>query len=134
MYWCVVLLLLEVVRAFESDSNFHLQKLDSYPLALCLDGSPAAYYWRRASSPESANKWKIHFMGGGWCYNDATCAERADGFLGSAAKLNATIDLNMIGVGIAPDSVKWQTSDGVWHSNGTADGGLLSNDAAVSGA
>ena len=35
--------------------------------ARCLDGSPGGYYYRPASSAAAVNKWKFHFMGGGWC-------------------------------------------------------------------
>lgn len=45
--------------------------------------------------------------------------------------LNASIDLNMIGAGMGAS--KWQDASGVWHSNGTAVGGLLSDDPAVAG-
>ena len=33
--------------------------------ALCLDGSPAAFYMR-SGSQANANKWIIHLEGGGW--------------------------------------------------------------------
>ena len=33
--------------------------------AKCLDGSPGGYYYRKASNPAAATKWKFHFMGGG---------------------------------------------------------------------
>jgi hypothetical protein len=32
--------------------------------AKCLDGSPGGYYYRKASTPAGATKWKFHFMGG----------------------------------------------------------------------
>ena len=72
-------------------------------------------------------------MGGGWCYDDGMCASRARGFLGSSTGLNATIDLNMIGVG-AGDGKAWQDSNGTWHSTGQAVYGLLSDQPSVAGA
>ena len=32
---------------------YHAQALSAYPLAKCLDGSPALYYFRKAATPES---------------------------------------------------------------------------------
>ena len=34
--------------------------------AVCLDGSPAAYYWR-AGSGSGKNSWVLFLEGGGWC-------------------------------------------------------------------
>ncbi len=31
--------------------------------ARCLDGTNGAFYFRAASSPEAATKWKLHFQG-----------------------------------------------------------------------
>lgn len=36
--------------------------------AVCLDGSPPGYWIRKATTPQSANKWIVHLQGGGWCY------------------------------------------------------------------
>lgn len=45
--------------------------------AKCLDGSLPGYYYRPASDPASANKWKIHFRGGGWCFDAPSCYSRS---------------------------------------------------------
>ena len=59
--------------------------------AVCLDGSPAGYYFRPGTS-EGRDKWLLIFNGGGWCIGkDGTaaaaakaCSERAEGSLGSS--------------------------------------------------
>lgn len=52
--------------------------------AKCLDGSPGGFYYRKASTPSAATKWKFHFMGGGWCDSANDCKNRAQGLLGSS--------------------------------------------------
>ena len=51
--------------------------------AVCLDGSPGAYYFRPGTG-DGAGKWYTHFEGGGWCVDPASCASRAEGTLGSS--------------------------------------------------
>jgi len=50
------------------------------PLAVCIDGSPAAYYAQLADSlPGSRNSsslWLMDLQGGGWCYSAEDCARR----------------------------------------------------------
>ena len=60
--------------------------------AMCMDGSPAAYYFRAASSPENATKWVLFFQGGGWCYKEEECAVRAPTHRGSSKYMPTTID------------------------------------------
>jgi Pectinacetylesterase len=66
--------------------------------AKCMDGSPPAYFLRHSLHDEASSmrggrdstntsashKWHIHFEGGGWCYDLATCAERSKYRLGSS--------------------------------------------------
>mmetsp|Transcript_6146 Transcript_6146/g.15723 ORF Transcript_6146/g.15723 Transcript_6146/m.15723 type:complete len:387 (+) Transcript_6146:63-1223(+) len=73
--------------------------LDSYPMAKCLDGTPAIYYLRKATAAVNKTKWVIHIQGGGWCSTPAECASRAQSRLGSSARKynnNDTMDLNDI--------------------------------------
>lgn len=51
--------------------------------AVCLDGTPGAYYFRSGSG-SGANKWYVHHQGGGWCDSPASCAGRALTDLGSS--------------------------------------------------
>ena len=56
--------------------------------AVCLDGTPAAYYIRQPSLPSSggasSKQWYLHFEGGGWCVDLASCLVRSSGLLGSS--------------------------------------------------
>jgi hypothetical protein len=52
--------------------------------AQCIDGSRAAYYFRRGFGA-GANKWIIFFEGGGWCYNTSECVYRSTTRLGSSS-------------------------------------------------
>ncbi|KAL8550395.1 hypothetical protein ACS0TY_009004 [Phlomoides rotata] len=40
--------------------------------AVCLDGSPAAYYYAVGTN-EGFNRWIVYLMGGGWCSNRDSC-------------------------------------------------------------
>ena len=53
--------------------------------ARCLDGTNGGFYYRPASSPSAATKWKIHFMGGGWCASPTECYARSNSLLGSSS-------------------------------------------------
>ena len=59
---CISLLLVSFVSA-TSNAYFNLFKLNSTS-ALCLDGSPGAYYLSRTGDP---SKIYLEFEGGGWC-------------------------------------------------------------------
>lgn len=45
--------------------------------ARCLDGSPAGYYFRNASTVSGGTKLKIHIQGGGWCQSMEDCYARS---------------------------------------------------------
>ena len=64
--------------------------------ARCLDGSPAAYYFRPASKPESMDKWVLFIQGGGWCYEEQDCLSRSATALGSSAAMPKTLSLGGI--------------------------------------
>jgi len=51
--------------------------------AVCLDGSPAIYYFKPGSAVNST-KWVIHLLGGGLCFNDVDCFYRSKTLLGSS--------------------------------------------------
>ena len=51
--------------------------------AVCLDGSPPGFYFRPGSG-ENANKFALHFLGGGWCWTLEDCAQRAQTFIGTS--------------------------------------------------
>ena len=55
--------------------------------ALCLDGSPAGYYWRPGSLTD---KFILFFEGGGWCNTELDCFGRSSTALGSSRNWPAT--------------------------------------------
>jgi hypothetical protein len=89
-----------VVRSLELNLMKNLAQSKG---AVCLDGSPAAFYFANASSADHANDWQIYFEGGGWCYDEMDCFGRSQGNLGSSVKYPATMNLET-GQGIlSPD-------------------------------
>ena len=56
--------------------RLHPTNLTLFPLARCLDGSPAGFYYKK--SKEYPTKWHIHFEGGGWCWDQEDCAKRSN--------------------------------------------------------
>jgi hypothetical protein len=63
--------------------------------ALCLDGTPAVYYYSKGSS----SKMLLYFEGGGWCGNKdlastlESCYQRSKTDLGSSKNYAATISV-----------------------------------------
>jgi len=51
--------------------------------AVCLDGSPGAFYFKPAAAGFETS-WEFYLEGGGWCWSVADCAGRALGGLGSS--------------------------------------------------
>lgn len=78
--------------------------------ARCLDGSPAAYYWRPGYG-SGAQSWILFFEGGGWCagFADAvggfdSCLSRSKGGLGSSTGTAPTMELGYQGgATLSPD-------------------------------
>ena len=61
--------------------------------AVCLDGTVPGYYFAPANTtadPTAASKWVLYFKGGGWCYDEASCASRAKTDLGSSDHMPAS--------------------------------------------
>lgn len=71
--------------------------------AVCLDGSPAGYYWR-AGVGDDATKFLIVFNGGGWCKGltaeavGIDCASRATTTLGSSKEWASELSPDAHGV------------------------------------
>ena len=61
-------------------SNATAERLNAY----CIDGSKGGFYYRTASSPAARNKWKLHFMGGGWATAPEWLLTRSRGATGSS--------------------------------------------------
>ena len=51
--------------------------------AVCLDGTPAGFYYSPAANPTASTSWQIYFQGGGWCYDEMDCYGRSSTNLGS---------------------------------------------------
>lgn len=66
--------------------------------AMCLDGSPGAYYFSPGSGT-GTDKWFIFHMGGGWCTSPADCEARSTSSLGSSSKnfWPTTLDMTVYG-------------------------------------
>ena len=56
--------------------------------AACLDGSAPGVYLMRGSD---ANKWRVHFHGGGFCSSVSDCKTRAGGQYGSSSSWPASV-------------------------------------------
>ena len=55
--------------------------------AKCLDGSPPAIYYSPARGDENQDNWVIYLKGGGWCWDEASCAKRSISVLGTTTIL-----------------------------------------------
>nr|GMD93254.1 pectin acetylesterase 7 isoform X2 [Ipomoea batatas] len=53
--------------------------------AVCLDGSPPAYYFDKGQGNGTDN-WLIYLEGGGWCVNHTDCKGRTEQGLGSSTR------------------------------------------------
>ncbi|XP_020548051.1 pectin acetylesterase 11-like isoform X2 [Sesamum indicum] len=51
--------------------------------AVCLDGSPATYYFRNGSG-DGIDNWLIYLEGGGWCTSNKGCLERTKIYTGTS--------------------------------------------------
>ena len=63
--------------------------------ARCLDGSNGAMYYRPASTPSAATKWKFHFQGGGWSTTPGQLLSRSQGALGSSSQWTPWLSDNL---------------------------------------
>jgi len=61
--------------------------------AMCLDGSPAAYYFRAATATENSTKWLLFLQGGGWCYNENDCLGRTETDRGSSKEMPSNLTI-----------------------------------------
>ena len=56
--------------------------------AVCLDGSPPAFWYQPPSGVQSGNaSWLVHLDGGAWCYDERDCAARSRSEKGSSRAL-----------------------------------------------
>jgi hypothetical protein len=62
------------------------------PDAVCLDGTPGAFYFRRPANAKASTRWLWYFEGGGWCISADDCYWRSKTELGSS--LNYTTNFS----------------------------------------
>jgi hypothetical protein len=92
----IFIFLLSITFAFSQAALFHKVLLKN-PDALCLDGSPGAYYISKGTSPE---KIIVYFEGGGWCGAKdlattlESCYQRSKGGLGSSKNYSDTVSFS----------------------------------------
>ena len=106
--------------------------------ARCLDGSPAAYYYRAATSAANATKWVLFFEGGGGCFTPESCLARAGTRLGSSTRMprTATCGGPLDEDGAANDFASWHHvlfayCDGASFAGAAAAPVRVGRDAAV---
>jgi len=61
--------------------------------AVCLDGTPGAYYFKPGTG-SGMSKWYIHHEGGGWCSSLGDCHGRSLTNLGSSKAYPASVNLD----------------------------------------
>ncbi len=93
---------------------------DTYPNAVCSDGSPGAFYIRPGSGAK-ANRWLIHLQGGGGCVDYGECVERWCGTQGvySAAKMSTNWLPEAAGTPIVPEILDKGIAFGARELDGT---------------
>ena len=68
--------------------------------ALCLDGSPAAFYYRPPRTGNSTTRSFVLFMeGGGWCNSPADCVARTRNIYGSSSSYSSSSRSPGVGAG-----------------------------------
>jgi len=82
----------ECLQGFDPLGTSATKYLTKEKDALCLDGSPGAFYFQPGTG-NGTNKWYIHHQGGGWCESMDDCLSRSKSDLGSSKKYPATADL-----------------------------------------
>jgi hypothetical protein len=74
--------------AMDPGDGFNLVLFDvnaSSPNApVCLDGTPAGYYFRPGVGAQGSSTYIIELEGGGWCISEADCLQRSTTDLGSS--------------------------------------------------
>lgn len=99
-----ILLLIISHENFAAAEPLVLKKIDvaKYPKALCLDGSPGAFYINVTASASSKDKWFVYHNGGGWCAIDVPftqgstvdhCYNRSFGALGTSTVYPPTLPM-----------------------------------------
>jgi len=71
MKWLPILTVFPVLTVAERTRHWEARFLEEYPLALCNDGSPGAYYYSKGA--QGSDLWMVFLEGGMWCWDEASC-------------------------------------------------------------
>ncbi|XP_019186387.1 PREDICTED: pectin acetylesterase 8-like [Ipomoea nil] len=75
--------------------NVSITRLINDKGALCLDGTPPAYFLDQGEG-DGINNWVIYLEGGGWCSTVDECVDRSTKNLGSSKFLNESMEFDNI--------------------------------------
>ena len=73
LFWIITFAVTTPLADHVSMELVHLNT-SKYPLAVCNDGTPAGFYYKK--SPTSSPMWLVHLEGGGWCWDNDSCSKR----------------------------------------------------------
>jgi len=85
---CLSIVLAATIVEAMAFSQWEPRFLDQYPLAVCNDGSPAAYYYRPGNP--TLRRWFVFLEGAGWCWDQASCARPWHTTLGTSVQFPRT--------------------------------------------
>ncbi|KAL0322874.1 UNVERIFIED_CONTAM: Pectin acetylesterase 8 [Sesamum angustifolium] len=104
--------------------------------AVCLDGSPPAYYFQKGSG-DGANNWLVYLEGGGWCASHDGCEQRTRTIVGSSSLRKGATFFGQIMSSdqtINPDFYNWNIVSVVYCDGssymGDVEGAILSGGSA----
>ncbi|XP_019854868.1 PREDICTED: pectin acetylesterase 5-like [Amphimedon queenslandica] len=104
--------------------------------AVCLDGSPPGYYFRKGFG-SGVNSWVVHLQGGAWCYNKKDCLARSRSYLGSSRDWPQIMIFNNAGMFSDskeknPDFYNWNMAQ-VQYCDGASFAGYVEKPVKVHG-
>ncbi|KAL8521631.1 hypothetical protein ACS0TY_011959 [Phlomoides rotata] len=77
--------------------------------AVCLDGSPPAYYYQEGFG-NGFNNWIVNIEGGGWCNSTYDCIDRSKKYYGSSRQIG-----NQTFTGLFDDDIAFNPDFYNWH-------------------
>ncbi|KAK4434228.1 Pectin acetylesterase 11 [Sesamum alatum] len=81
---CFLIMMMMSSQVLGSDwTNIIIPKSAISKGAVCLDGSPAAYYFKNGSG-DGVDNWLIYLEGGGWCVSNQGCLRRTTIYSGTS--------------------------------------------------
>lgn len=130
-----LVLAISLVSSQNSEADLVLLKDAVNEGAVCLDGTPPGYYFRKGElnyckymhsadymrntlifivgMDDGADKWIVYFQGGGWCYDEELCLERSRGELGSSKSWPSIMQADGImssDKDVNPDFYQWNVA------------------------